>query len=141
RKENLERIRKYLELVRDWDAAGLSQRVSEVTLIDTRDVRVQLAGSDSQIEVRLGSQDPGTRLQIALQALDTYKQTPRGSSITYVDLQTGRVVIGFGSAGKITTDPTTSNPGPQPADSNSTQTNATPDARTNQAARANTNSS
>jgi len=105
RKENLERIQKYLELVHDWDAAGLSQRVSEVTLIDTRDVRVQLAGSDSQIEVRLGSQDPGTRLQIALQALDTYKQTPRGSSITYVDLQTGRVVIGFSSGNKSATDP------------------------------------
>ena len=110
RKENLERIQKYLELVHDWDAAGLSQRVSEVTLIDTRDIRVQLAGSDSQIEVRLGSQDPGTRLQIALQALDTYKQTPRGSSITYVDLQTGRVVIGFSSGNKSATDPV-----PQPS--------------------------
>ncbi|HEX7723142.1 MAG TPA: FtsQ-type POTRA domain-containing protein [Pyrinomonadaceae bacterium] len=113
RKENLERIQKYLELVHDWDAAGLSQRVSEVTLIDTRDVRVQLAGSDSQIEVRLGSQDPGTRLQIALQALDTYKQTPRGSSITYVDLQTGRVVIGFSSGSKSATDPV-----PQPSTDN-----------------------
>ena len=141
RQENSERVQKYLELVKEWDATGLSQRVSEVTLSDLRDVRAQLAGGDSQIEVRLGSQELGSRLQIALQALDTYKQTPRGSSITYVDLQTGRVVIGFGSAGKITTDPTTSNPGPQPADSNSTQTNVTPDARTNQAARANTNSS
>ncbi|HMH44896.1 MAG TPA: FtsQ-type POTRA domain-containing protein [Pyrinomonadaceae bacterium] len=105
RKENVERIQKYLELVHDWDTAGLSSRVSEVTLIDTRDVRVQLAGSDSQIEVRLGSQDQGARLQIALQALDTYKQTPRGSSIISVDLQTGRVVIGFSSGNKSATDP------------------------------------
>src|SRR5438105_11738243 len=112
RKENVERVQKYLELVHDWDAAGLSQRVSEVTLIDARDVRVQLAGVDSQIEVRLGSQDPGTRLQIALQALDTYKQTPRGSSITYVDLQTGRVVIGFRSGSRSAGEPAPSNAPP-----------------------------
>jgi hypothetical protein len=54
--------------------------------------------------VRLGSQDPGSRLKIALDALDVYKQTPRGSAITYVDLQTGRVVIGFSSGNKATTD-------------------------------------
>jgi cell division protein FtsQ len=140
RKENRERVQKYLELLKEWDAAGLSQRISEVTLSDLRDVRAQLAGSDSQIEVRLGSQDLGSRLQIALQALDTYKQTPRGSSITYVDLQTGRVVIGFGSGAKTATDSTISNAGQPPVDSSLNQTNATTDVRPTQAARANTNS-
>jgi cell division protein FtsQ len=134
RKENTERVQKYLALVKEWDAAGLSQRVSEVTLTDLHDVRAQLAGGDSQIEVRLGSQDLGTRLQIALQTLDTYKQTPRGSSITYVDLQTGRVVIGFGSGAKTTTDSNGSKAGPQPADAGLPQTNSTPDVRPNQAA-------
>jgi cell division protein FtsQ len=117
RAENVERVKKYLELVKEWDATGLSARVSEVTLSDLRDVRAQLAGSDSQIEVRLGSQDPGSRLQIALQALDTYKQTPRGSSITYVDLQTGRVVIGFSSGGKAAGDAVSSNTSPAAMDS------------------------
>jgi cell division protein FtsQ len=107
RKENVERVQKYLELVREWNAAGLSERVSEVTLVDVRDIRVQLAGKDSQIEVRLGSQDPGARLKIAIDALDVYKQTPRGSSITYVDLQTGRVVIGFSSGSKLASDAST----------------------------------
>lgn len=101
RQENVARVQKYLELLREWNAAGLSERVSEVTLVDVRDIRVQLAGKDSQIEVRLGSQDPGARLKIALEALDVYKQTPRGSSITYVDLQTGRVVIGSSSGSKV----------------------------------------
>src|SRR5215471_1225136 len=109
---NVERMRKYLELLREWDAAGLSPRVSEVTLSDLRDLRAQLAGGDSQVEVRLGSQDPGPRLQIALQALDTYKQTPRGSSITYIDLQTGRVVIGFSSGSKAAGDSISSNAAP-----------------------------
>jgi cell division protein FtsQ len=103
RKENAERVGKYSELVREWGALGLSERVSEVNLIDVRDVRAQLAGNDSQIEVRLGGQDLGSRLKIALEALDVYKQTPRGSSITYVDLQSGRVVIGFSSGNKIAT--------------------------------------
>jgi len=104
RKENVERVQKYQELVHEWDAAGLSERVSEVTLIDVRDVRVQLAGADSQIEVRLGSQDLGRRLKVALEALDMYKQSARGSAITYVDLQTGRVVIGFSSGNKMASD-------------------------------------
>jgi hypothetical protein len=75
-----------------------------------------------------------------LQALDTYKQTPRGSSITYIDLQTGRVVIGFGSGTKATTD---SSPNmSQQADAGSTPTPMDQiDNHTNQAARANTNSS
>jgi len=106
RVENIERVKKYLELVQEWNTAGLSDRVSEVTLVDLRDVRVQLAGKDSQIEVRLGSQDPGLRLKIALDTLDEYKQTPRGSSITYVDLQTGRVVIGSSSGNKATPEST-----------------------------------
>jgi cell division protein FtsQ len=108
RKENAERIQKYRELVREWDAQGLSERVSEVTLIDVRDVRAQLAGADSQIEVRLGSQDLGRRLKVALEALDMYKQSARGSAITYVDLQTGRVVIGFSSGNKTASDPAVS---------------------------------
>lgn len=110
RQENVARVQKYLELLREWNAAGLSERVSEVTLVDVRDIRVQLAGKDSQIEVRLGSQDPGARLKIALEALDVYKQTPRGSSITYVDLQTGRVVIGSSSGSKAAAEQT-SEPG------------------------------
>ena len=57
RRENAERVQKYLQLVKELDANGLSQRVSEVTLTDLRDVRAQLAGSDSQIEVRLGSEE------------------------------------------------------------------------------------
>ena len=100
RQENVSRVQKYLELLQEWNAAGLSERVSEVTLLDFRDIRVQLAGKDSQIEVRLGSQDAGPRLKTALEALDLYKQTPRGSAITYVDLQTGRVVIGSSSGSK-----------------------------------------
>lgn len=100
RRENIERVQKYQEVAHDWNALGLAGRVSEVTLIDVRDVRAQLAAPDSQIEIRLGSQDLGRRLKIALEALDMYKQSARGASITYVDVQTGRVVIGFNSGGK-----------------------------------------
>jgi cell division septal protein FtsQ len=108
RRENVERVQKYLEVVREWDAVGLSERVSEANLADVRGVRAQLAGNDSQIEVRLGGQELGKRLKLALEVLDEYKQTPRGSSITYVDLQTGRVVIGFSSGSKLSTGTETS---------------------------------
>src|SRR5258708_1520007 len=103
RKENAERAQKYLEATHEWEAAGLAERVSEINLIDVRDVRAQLAGSDSQIEVRLGGKDLGRRLKVELEALDEYKQTPRGSSITYVDLQGDHVIVGFSSGGKVST--------------------------------------
>jgi cell division protein FtsQ len=94
--ENRARVAKFLELQRDWDAQGLSERVSEVNLLDLRDVRVQLAGDDSQIEVRLGSQDQGPRLTKALTVLDAQRQTSRGPLISYIDLTQGkRAIVGL----------------------------------------------
>jgi len=103
--ENVERIQKYLQLAREWDAAGLSERVSEVNLIDVRDIRAQLAGADSQIELRLGGQEPGKRLREALKVLDGYRQVPQGSLITYVDVTQGtRAIVGYGTGAHIATD-------------------------------------
>ncbi|HVQ39257.1 MAG TPA: FtsQ-type POTRA domain-containing protein [Pyrinomonadaceae bacterium] len=103
--ENRERVQKFLELQRDWDAAGLSERVSEVNLIDVRDVRAQLGGDSSQIEVRLGSQDHGKRLQDALNVLDSQRQTARGALISYIDLSQGkRAIVGLVSGVHTTSD-------------------------------------
>lgn len=105
RKENMERVRRFLELQREWSAAGLSERVSEVNVIDIRDVRAQLAGDDSKIEVRLGSQDFGKRLKDALSVLDAHRQTPRGQFISYVDLTQGRrAIVGFMSGAHAVSD-------------------------------------
>ena len=94
--ENRERVGKFLELQRDWSGQGIAERVSEVNLLDLRDVRVQLAGDDSQIEVRLGSQDQGTRLGKALTVLDAQRQTARGPLISYIDLTQGkRAIVGL----------------------------------------------
>lgn len=96
RAENRERVSKFLELQREWSAQGVSERVSEVNLLDLRDVRVQLAGDDSQIEVRLGSQDQGPRLSKALTVLDAQRQTARGPLISYIDLTQGkRAIVGL----------------------------------------------
>ena len=122
RKENAERVQKYLEATREWETAGLSERVSEINLIDVRDVRAQLAGSDSQIEVRLGGKDLGRRLKVELEALDEYKQTPRGSSITFVDLQGDRVIVGFSSGGKVSTGTEVPDAGPDSAAASPPQT-------------------
>ena len=96
RAENRRRVAKFLELQTEWDAQGLSERVSEVNLMDLRDVRVQLAGDDSQIEVRLGAQDQGMRLKKALTVLDAQRQTARGPLISYIDLSQGkRAIVGL----------------------------------------------
>ncbi|HEX8635399.1 MAG TPA: FtsQ-type POTRA domain-containing protein [Pyrinomonadaceae bacterium] len=96
RAENRRRVEKYLELAREWEAAGIASRVSEVNLDDLRDVRAQLTGDDSQIEVRLGWDDLTKRLRQSLEALDEQRSTPRGAHITYIDMTQGkRAVIGF----------------------------------------------
>ena len=106
RKENSERVSRFLQLQHEWSVAGLAERVSEVNVLDLRDVRAQLAGDDSQIEVRLGSQDFSERLKDALGVLDAHRQTPRGPFISYVDLTQGkrRAIIGFMSGAKTISD-------------------------------------
>ena len=94
--ENRDRIVKFLELQRDWNAQRLAERVSEVNLLDLHDVRVQLAGDDSQIEVRLGAEDQSARLSKALTVLDAQRQTARGPLISYIDLSQGkRAIVGL----------------------------------------------
>jgi cell division septal protein FtsQ len=94
--ENAERVHKFLELERECEAAGIAERISEINVADLRDVRVQLAGDESQIEVRLGAQVSGKRLSDGLAVLDVHRNSPRGHLISYVDLsQRKGAAIGF----------------------------------------------
>jgi cell division septal protein FtsQ len=116
--ENRERIEKYLELTREWDAASLSERVSEVNLTDVRDVRAQLAGDDSQIEVRLGNKDFGNRLNRALKVLDEQRNTPRGPFITRIETLENRTIIGTSSGTQVSGENASANPAPTEAAAN-----------------------
>ena len=110
RTENRERVAKFMELQRDWDRAGLSERVREVNLIDIRDIRAQLAGNDSHIEIRLGGQDHGKRLKDALEVLDGQKQSARGALISYIDLSQGkRAIVGLTSGAHASNSPQAAN--------------------------------
>jgi cell division septal protein FtsQ len=105
RAENRERMAKYLEMAREWETAGLNERISEVNLIDVRDVRAQLAGNDSQVEVRLGSKEFGKRLGNALKVLDEQRNTPRAAAITYLDATLDRrVIVGFSSGAQTSSE-------------------------------------
>jgi hypothetical protein len=91
-------VKAAVELSSEWERAGLSARVSEVNLEDLRDVRVQLAGEDSGVEIRLGREDLVKRFRQALEVLDAQRQTPRGPFVTYVDVSQGkRAIIGTGA--------------------------------------------
>ncbi len=106
---NRERMQKYLEMAREWDAQHLSDRISEVNLTDVRDVRAQLAGDDAEIEVRLGAKDFGKRLKTALGVLDEQRNTPRGASVTHLDATLDRrVIVGFSSGAPQTSSETQS---------------------------------
>lgn len=106
RAENRERVAKFLELQQAWDDAGLSERVSEVNLMDLRDVRAQLAGDNSQIEVRLGSRDQAQRLKGALKALDSNDDIPNRVLISYIDMSlgNGKAIVGLTSGAHTTAD-------------------------------------
>jgi cell division protein FtsQ len=102
---NRERVSKFLEFQRAWNAQSISERVSEVNLQDLRDVRVQLAGDDAQIEIRLGGQDQAARLEKALTVLDGARQTSRGPLLSYIDVSQGkRAVVGLITGSQIVTD-------------------------------------
>lgn len=105
RNENRERVAKFLELQQAWDIAGLSERVSEVNLMDLRDVRAQLAGDNSQIEVRLGSREQASRLKGALKALDSRDDIPNRAMISYIDMSlgNGKAIVGLTSGAHTTT--------------------------------------
>lgn len=94
-KRNSARVNVARELSREWAQAGLTKRVSEINLEDLDDVRVQLAGQDADIEVRLGKEDFPKRFRQALEVLDAQRLTPRGPYITFVDVSQGkRAIVG-----------------------------------------------
>jgi cell division protein FtsQ len=106
---NRERVRTFVEFQREWNAQSISERVSEVNLQDLRDVRVQLAGDDAQIEIRLGGQDQAARFPKALTVLDTQRQTSRGPLISYIDLSQGkRAIVGLVTGNQMIADPSES---------------------------------
>ena len=89
RAQNRERVGKFLEMTSDWEARGISRRVSEVNLYDLGDVRAQLTGDDAQIEIQLGREDFGNRLKYALDELDVRRNTPIGPFILYINVAQG----------------------------------------------------
>lgn len=96
--QNGERVRLAMELAREWKSANLSSRVSEVNLGDLRDVRVQLAGRDAHVEVRLGREEFAKRFRQALEVLDAQRETARGPYVTYIDVSQGkRAIVGTGA--------------------------------------------
>lgn len=100
RRTNRERLARYREMLNEWRARGLVERVSEVNLGDLRDVRAQLAGADSGIEVRLGGRDFGARLERALKALAEMRQA--GREVVSLDAtQDRRVIVGLASGARL----------------------------------------
>ncbi len=139
RGENRERVQKFMELQKEWDATGLSERVSEVNLMDIHDVRAQLAGDNSQVEVRLGSQDQGSRLKKALEVLDGQRQMPHAGQISYIDLSQGRrAIVGLvtGAHATASADPSLTAVSEQPEEKKADPESPVKPARDSRTARA-----
>jgi cell division septal protein FtsQ len=89
REQNRERVQKFLEIVRELDAQNLSQRISEINFEKLFDVRAQLTGNDSQVELKLGRDDLANRLKRGLNLLDKNRDTPVGPFIIYINTGQG----------------------------------------------------
>ncbi len=87
--QNRERVQKFLLMTRDLEAKGISHRVSEVNFNDLRDVRAQLTGNDAQVEIQLGGEDFGNRLEFALAKLDERRNTEIYPFIQYINIAQG----------------------------------------------------
>jgi cell division septal protein FtsQ len=111
RTDNRERIRRALNLTREWEASGLASRVSEVNLDNLNDVRAQLSSNDSRVEVRLGKDDFGKRLARALKVLDEHRDSPRGPVVRLDATQEKRVIVGFEPRAQSSTINTTNDMG------------------------------
>lgn len=91
RRRNRERLAVAARLRDDWARAGLTARVSEVNLHDLRDVRVQLQGDDSGVEVRLSGAgdhaaavDHAALFRTAVEVLDERRQDPSAPRPNYI---------------------------------------------------------
>jgi cell division septal protein FtsQ len=127
-KQNRARVTIARELAGEWTRAGLTKRVSELNLEDLNDVRVQLAGPDAAVEVRLGHEEFGKRFRQALEVLDAQRQTQRGPYIVGVDVSQGkRAVISTGATAQYRPDADAA-PAEADADTAAPPTAQTPDA-------------
>lgn len=94
RQRNSKRVALALELKREWERSGLGGRVSELNLEDLGDVRVQLAGGDADVEVRLGGGVDHVKLfHDAVRVLDRERQTPLGRHVTYIVMRPGKAPV------------------------------------------------
>lgn len=87
--QNRERVQKFLLMTRDLEIKGISRRVSEVNFNDLHDVRAQLTGDDAQVEIQLGGEDFGNRLEFALAELDERRNTEIYPFIQYINIAQG----------------------------------------------------
>lgn len=90
--ENRRRIAEAIKMSREWHGLGVMERISEVNVDDLRDVRVQLAGRDAEVEVRLGANNYGTRLVKAIEVLDEKRDVVKENrGVNIVRLDTSRL--------------------------------------------------
>lgn len=102
RSANRERLLIYTKLSDFCRASECSERISEVNLADIKDVRVDLAGDDAGVEIKLGNEKFGVRLKSALEMLDRERATPHGRQITRLDASfDGRIIAGFTPTGLL----------------------------------------
>lgn len=69
-KENQERVRLYLKMLKEWQELGIARRAVSVSLADLQDPQVAVEDSGATVLVNIGREDHGKRLLKALDVIE-----------------------------------------------------------------------
>lgn len=88
-KDNQEKIRVFNKTAEELKSLGIDKKITAINLSDLRDVIVNVEDSGESVDVFLGKEEFGKRLQSALKGIEG-----KGQSISYVKSYGGPVAVG-----------------------------------------------
>ena len=88
-KENQERVKLFSKILEEWKTLGIEKQVEVLNLSDFQDLKAIVEDSNEKVEIYLGKEDFGKRLQRALPYIEG-----KGKTINYIKSYGGNVIVG-----------------------------------------------
>jgi cell division protein FtsQ len=92
-KANKERVNVYVNILAELKEQKLAERVKSLNLEDTQEVQATVEDAGANVSVRLGHEDYGKRLQVALETLSKRRENGNTTPVEYVISQGKNVIV------------------------------------------------
>lgn len=92
-KANKERVNVYVNILAELKEQKLAERVKSLNLEDTQEVQATVEDAGANVFVRLGHEDYGKRLQVALETLSKRRENGNTTPVEYVISQGKNVIV------------------------------------------------